>query len=293
MSGRARLASTAATTSAESTRWGTGSPEDGRVEGREPVVAPAQHRHPGRLQVLERPGEVEEGLGARAHGDERVVGDGVEIGRDVAGDLRTAVDAADASGREDLDAGGVGQRQRGRDGRGAVRPRRCHRDSQVALGGLGRRAAEPVVLGGVHADPGNAVEHGRDRGGGAARPDGGDAALERVAVGRLGQAERREDRRLEGDHGCAGGEGLGHLWVHEWGQGHPGILPGGRATPDGQATAETAGARVTLGLATAEVSGRRGTLRRACPSAAPAAAMSPRRRRPRPSRRAQRGRPRP
>ena len=91
---------------------------------------------------------------------------------------------------------------------------------------LRRRPADAVVLLGVDAHAGDAVEHGRDRGDRAARPDGGDAALERLAVGRLGQAEGREDGRLEGDDGRAGGQGVGHLGVHEWGERHAGILPG-------------------------------------------------------------------
>ncbi len=63
-------------------------PRRPRVERREPVVAPAEHGDAGRLEVLQRPGQVEERLGAGAHRDERVVGDGIEVGGDVAGDLR-------------------------------------------------------------------------------------------------------------------------------------------------------------------------------------------------------------
>ena len=58
------------------------------VEGGEPVVTPAEHRHPDRLEILERPGEIEERLRSGAHRDHVVVGEGVEVGGDVAGVLR-------------------------------------------------------------------------------------------------------------------------------------------------------------------------------------------------------------
>ena len=94
-----------------------------------------------RLELLQRPGQVQEGLGSGAHGHERMAGDGAEIGRHVARDLGAAVDAADAAGGEHRDAGGVGQRERGRDGRGAVRPALGDGHRKVALGRLAGRAA--------------------------------------------------------------------------------------------------------------------------------------------------------
>ena len=36
--------------------------------------------------------------------------------------------------------------------------------------------------------------------------------------------------------GAAGGQGVGHLGVHEWGERHAGILPGGRAPAEGPST---------------------------------------------------------
>ena len=109
-------------------------------------MAPAEHRHTDGLEVLERAGQVEERLGAGAHRDDRVVGDGVEVGRHVAGRLGAAVDAADAAGGEHGDPGGRGQRQRRRDRRGAERPPLGDGDRQVALGDLARRPEDAVVL---------------------------------------------------------------------------------------------------------------------------------------------------
>ena len=117
----------------------------GRTSGcRRPGTSRAatQHRHARHLQMLQCAGQVEEGLGAGAHRDERVVGDGVEVGRDVARGLGTPVDAADASGREHADPGGGGQSERGGHGGGAVLPARRDGHAKVAFGGLARRTAD-------------------------------------------------------------------------------------------------------------------------------------------------------
>ena len=111
--------------------------------------------------MLEGAGEVEEGLGAGAHRDQRVVGDGVEVGGDVARGVGTAMDAADAPGREHADPGGVGQGERGRHGGGAVLPSHGDRHAQVPLGGLRAGPADAVVLLGVDAHPRDAVQHRR------------------------------------------------------------------------------------------------------------------------------------
>ena len=189
VAGRARWASTSATTAADSTRWGTGRPGRAGVEGREPVVPPAEHRHAGHLEVLERAGQVEEGLGAGAHRDQRVVGDGVEVGGDVTGGLGVAVDAADAPGREHADPGGGGQGERAGHGGGAVLPAHGDGHAQVALGRLAGRTADPGVLGGVDAHPRHPVQHRRHGRHATAGPDHGQAPLERLAVGR-GRAAR-------------------------------------------------------------------------------------------------------
>ena len=68
--------------------------------------------HAEALEVLERAGQVEERLGARAHRDDRVRRDRAEIGADVAGAFDAAVDTADAAGGEHLDARGGRERER-------------------------------------------------------------------------------------------------------------------------------------------------------------------------------------
>ncbi len=225
-----------------------------------------------RLQLLERAGEVEERLGAGAHGDERVVGDGAEVGGHVTGHLGAAVHAADATGGEHRDAGGVGQGQRRRHRRGAVRPRRATATARSRSAALRAGPQMRSCSLGVDAHPGDAVEHGREGGHGAGRPHRGDAALERFGVGRLGQAEVGEDRRLERHDRRAVGQGVGHLGVHEWGERHAGILPGRSAAAEGPG-------RAAEGRDQAIV-----PVRRPCPRAAPAAARSARHRRPRRSR---------
>ena len=84
------------------------------VERREPIVLPAEHRSAGRLEELQRPGQVEKGLGAGRHRDHRMRCDRVQVGRDVAGQLAPAVHAADAPGGEHPHTGSCGDRHRGR-----------------------------------------------------------------------------------------------------------------------------------------------------------------------------------
>ena len=116
------MASTAATSAAVSTRCGTRQPRRPGVERREPVVPPAEHRHADGLEVLERARQVEERLRPGTHRDDRVMGQRVEVGADVAGELGPAVHAADAAGGEHRDAGGGGERHRRRHGRRAELP---------------------------------------------------------------------------------------------------------------------------------------------------------------------------
>ena len=117
-------------------------PRRARVERGEPVVPPPEHRHTDRLEVLERARQVEERLRPGAHGDDRVVGQRVEIGADVAGQLGAAVHATDPSGREHLDARRRSQRDRGRDSRRTERPPLRHGDREVAFRGLARRTED-------------------------------------------------------------------------------------------------------------------------------------------------------
>ena len=95
-----RYTNVAATSAADLHAMRHAMPAGAGVERGEPVVLPAEHRHTGRLQVLQRPREVEEGLGAGAHGHDGMRGDRVEIGRDVAADLDAAMHPADAAGGE-------------------------------------------------------------------------------------------------------------------------------------------------------------------------------------------------
>ena len=183
-----------------------------RVERREPVVAPPEHGHACGLEVLERARQVEEGLGTGAHGDHRVVGDGVEIGRHVAGGLDAAVHAADAAGGEHADP----RRRR----RGPATP-----DTVVAPNGqrwaraTGRSRSAALRAGprirscssGSMPDPGHAVEHGGHRRHRSPVADRREAAIERLAVRRRRQTEVGEDRRLQGHDGLTSGQCGGDL----------------------------------------------------------------------------------
>ena len=123
--------------------------------------------------------------------------------------LGAAVDAADAAGGEDLDAGEAGADHRGGDGGGAG-PALAEGDGEVGareladVGG-GGEALEPV---GLEADMDAALHH-RDGGGDGA--GGGDLGLD-GARGREVLGMRHavgDDRRFEGDERPAGGDGLG------------------------------------------------------------------------------------
>ena len=222
---------------------GHGEPGGPGVEGREPVVAPAQHRHARRLQVLERPREVEEGLGAGAHRDERVVGDGIEVGGDVAGDLRAAVDAADAPGREDADARRVGQGQRGR--------RRSSRRTATPAATATPRSRSAALRAGPQirscssaSTPTRGTPSSTAVIAGTA-PPARTVATQRSSASRLagwGRPRCREDGRLEGDDGRAGGQGVGHLGVRRVGvSGTPASCQAGRAV---RREAEQSGGRL-------------------------------------------------
>ena len=161
--------------------------------------------------MLERAGQVEERLGAGAHGDHRVVGDGVEVGGHVAGDLGATVDTTDAPGGEHGDAGGRGEgdaaetvvapnaqrwatatgRSRSAALRAGPRMRSCW------SGSIPTRAtpSSTAVIAGTAPAP----------------RDGSDATVERLRVGRRGEAEVGEDRRLQGDDGLACRQRVGDL----------------------------------------------------------------------------------
>ena len=152
-------------------------------------------------------GEVEERLGAGAHRDDRVVGDGVEVGGDVAGDLGAAVHAADAAGGEDArsppprPAPATPTRWSPRTAIAGRSPR-AGRARRPCAPGRGSARARPTSMP-TRAD---AVEHGRHRRHGAGVADrrrGSDRAPRRwpATAGRGGRRSstpaRRRRRRPE------------------------------------------------------------------------------------------------
>ena len=125
-------------------------------------MLPTQHRHATGLQVLERAAEVEKCLGAGAHGDDRVDGEGVEVGGDVAGHLGIAMDTTNPARREHGDAGGGSERDGGAHGGRPEVPALGDGDSEITLGGLACRSQDALVLLRVDADAWHTVEHGGD-----------------------------------------------------------------------------------------------------------------------------------
>ena len=107
---------------------------------------PPEHRHPDRLEVLERPGEVEERLRPGADRDHVMVGEGIEVGGDVAGELgpRWTPPMPPVANTETPAAAAMRHRRRHR--RGAELPALGDRHRDVALGHLAGRpedAARP------------------------------------------------------------------------------------------------------------------------------------------------------
>ena len=112
-----------------------------RPEGRHHIGAVAYYRHAARFQHLESLLDVEDGLGAGRHHDDRRPRQLVEIGRDVEARLGPLVDTADAAGGEDADPGARGSDHRRRDRRAAgaafgqrkaeIRPRQLHRVARL------------------------------------------------------------------------------------------------------------------------------------------------------------------
>ena len=177
-----------------------GQPAGAGVEGREPVVAPPEHGHAGGLEVLQRAGQVEERLGTGAHGDDRVVGDGVEVGRHVAGDVGAAVHARRCRRWRTRRSR---RRRPGRPTADTVVAPKSHRwaratarsRSAALRAGPRMRSCSPGSRPTRATPSSTAVTAGTA----PAAADGGQAAVEGVTVGRRRQAEVGEDRRLEGD----------------------------------------------------------------------------------------------
>ena len=135
-----------------------------------------------------------------------------EVGRDVEGLRRAAVDAADPARREDADSRRRRDRHRRRDRRRAALPPRGE-EPEVARRRLPHGApgaGQRLRLGGGEAGARHAVDD-RDEGGDGPFPPNG---LLRRPVGLEVRGERQavaEDRRLERDDGPSLGEGPLHL----------------------------------------------------------------------------------
>ena len=174
-------------------------------ERRQLVCAEAEHRHAEHLEVLERAGEVEEGLGARGHRHDGVRGERAEVGADVARGLGASVHPADAAGGEDADAHLRSERQRRRDRRRAERPACATATGKSRAATLREPASRRSCSDGSSPTRGTlsttAVTPGT-------APDARTAARQRsraCAFAGLGK-QRREDRGLEGHHGSALGD---------------------------------------------------------------------------------------
>ncbi len=131
---------------------------------------------------------------AGADGDDGVAGQRVEVGGDVAGGLHTAVHAADAAGGEHLDAGRVGQRDRGRHRGHALGPALGDGHGDVALGDLGAAGQHPSTSSG-------------------ARPTRGRPSSTAVTAG-TAPAPRTAASRGRRPPGCPGPAGRG--WRRWW-----------------------------------------------------------------------------
>src|SRR5699024_12126647 len=81
------------------------------VEGGELVGAVADDGDALGLQVLQGQAQVQDGLGPGADDHYRGLAQLLQVGGDVHGGLSPTVDAADAAGGEDADAGHVGDHQ--------------------------------------------------------------------------------------------------------------------------------------------------------------------------------------
>ena len=106
------------------------------IEGGQLLRAVADHGHALGLEIFQREAEIEDGLRARADDHDRRLGQFLQIGGDVHGDLRAPVYAADAAGGENLDARHVGDDHGGGDSGCAVGLSRDQR-GQITAAGFG------------------------------------------------------------------------------------------------------------------------------------------------------------
>src|SRR5580704_1439925 len=186
-----------------------------RIERRQLGRAPADDEHAERLEQLHRARQIEDRLRAGRDDGDRRARQRDEIVRDVAG--IAAMNAADAAGREDPDAG-----MRRDHGRRAHRRRRrtAPREMDRQIGRAGLReifaaARDSLERGIVEPDVGSAVEHGDRRRNGPAGAHGG---FELACDGEIIWPRQavRDDRRLERDdrRGGIGDFGVAHEIEH-------------------------------------------------------------------------------
>ncbi len=174
-------------------------------EGGEGRLADAHHRYAMGLQVFEGEADVEDGLHARAHHRHAGMGQLLQVGRDVEAGLGAAMHAADAPGDEDFDAG-QGGADHGRGHGGGAQLALGQHVGQVAAAHLDRirRGTQQLQLVVGQADADLAADDGDGGRHGARVADHLLDFARGVHVLRIGHAVR-DDGRLQGDDGLAGG----------------------------------------------------------------------------------------
>ena len=111
-------------------------------------------------------------------------GDGIQIGRDVSGDVGTPMNPTDSAGGEHRDSPGGGDGHRGRHRRGSEFPTLCHRDGDVTFGHLASRAQDSRMLGVLQTETHDAVENRGHRRNASGIADGRRTTIERFGVER-------------------------------------------------------------------------------------------------------------
>ncbi len=185
-----------------------------QVEAGEGMGAEAEHGDAQGLQPFQGCAHVEDRLHPGADDGDRQGGQREQVGRLVPRVAGIAVHAAEAAGREHVDAYLCGQMGRRRDSCRAMAGARCHGrqvarthlDDLVAAGDLRQRVVvQPDARGTRHER-----DRRRDRAGG---PHGVlDLACDAQVVG--ARQAVADDRRLERDDRPAGRQRVGDLWMH-------------------------------------------------------------------------------
>ena len=184
------------------------------VKGGEPVGPKAQHGDAEGLKVFQRQPDIENGLCAGAHYGHRRFCQLLQVGRDVKALRRAPVDAADAAGCKQRDAGHGGTNHGGCHGSGPVAPH-GQQHGQVPARGLGDVLCLPqehqLLLRKAHLD--FSVEHGNGGGQGSVGADGGLTGARRLHIFRVGHAVG-DDGRLQRHNRLPVFEGGRHLRRH-------------------------------------------------------------------------------